>query len=76
MAISSLTDILNTPLADMPEWSTDFRSRCKACKIVTLQDLVVLGAHEISKTKYLGPDCFRELVDYLYARQLLPVLPD
>jgi len=76
MAIHSLTDILNTPLADMPEWSTDFRARCKACKIITLQDLVALGAHEVSKTKYLGPDCFRELVAYLYARQLLPVLPD
>jgi len=72
----SLTDILSTPLADMPGWSADFRARCKACKIVALQDLVSLGAHEVSKNKYLGPDCFRELVEYLYARKMLPLLPD
>ena len=76
MTIPSLTHILNTPLANMPEWSNDFLSRCKARNITTLQDIVALGAHEVSKTKYLGPDCFRELVDYLYARQLLPLLPD
>ncbi|SKB62915.1 hypothetical protein SAMN05660226_02345 [Parapedobacter luteus] len=71
----SLTDILHLPIAGMPGWSNTFRARCRACRFTTLQDIVSLGAAEVSRIKYLGPDCFRELVDFLDERELLLLLP-
>ena len=76
MTTSTLNKLLHTPIADLHAWSKGFAKRCHACGLTNLQDIVQLGAHEVSKPRYLGPIYFRELVDYLHERQLLLVFPD
>ncbi|MEC3881900.1 hypothetical protein [Parapedobacter sp. 10938] len=74
MTIPLPTDILNVPIDSIPELSRNFRASCRACGFHTLQDICRLGAAEASKTRYLGPDLFRELTDFLHARRILHTL--
>lgn len=76
MRIPLATDILRVPIADIPQLSKGFVKCCKACRFQTLQDICDKGAVEVSKSRYLGPFHFRELVDFLHKRNLLLALKD
>ncbi|GGH00017.1 hypothetical protein GCM10007415_39880 [Parapedobacter pyrenivorans] len=76
MIVPLPTDILKVPIADIPELGRKFQACCQACGFHTLREVCQLGAYEASKDRYLGPDHFRKLVDFLQERRILRALHD